>query len=161
METDHVIWCRINHFYFLCWLVWFICFIIRKKNKRNWYKKSFWRISKKHCNNAFNRFYKISCNGSGSCIATGIHSSQQMVAEFSISNYNKLVAVCDSCINGYYDCVGNYKFPGNKSSHSKSCEEFKNGIGAAPSLPKVNVGCFFLEDQHFLPPLFHFNHIFS
>jgi hypothetical protein len=40
----------------------------------------------------------------------------------------KCVGIYNGRITFYCLCFSNYKFPGNKSSNGKSCEESKNGV---------------------------------
>ena len=128
MKAGHAVRRNVNDLYFMHWFVWLVCFISRKKNKRNWHSQSAWRIGATYCYNAFNRFYQVSCNCFSDCITSCIYGCKQMVAEFSLSYCNKLVAVCIGRNISDVDCVVYDKFSINKSSHSKPCKELENGM---------------------------------
>jgi len=52
----------------------------------------------------------------------------KMALKLCLQNKYQLVDVCISRINCFADCIGNSQFSGNKSGHSKSREEFEDGI---------------------------------
>src|SRR5436190_13980341 len=128
MEADYFVRLYINHIYFMHRFVWLVCSFGRKKNKRNRHTQSIGCISKKYCNNAVNRFYKVSCNCFGHCIAAGIYGCQQMVAKFSLPDYNKLVAVCISRNINNVDCIVHSKLSIDKGGTGKPGQELENRV---------------------------------
>jgi hypothetical protein len=60
-----------------------------------------------------------------------------MAAGICLPNKYIMVDVCCSGYTNYADCINNSKFSINKSSNSKSCKEFENGINK--KLPPTNV----------------------
>src|SRR5665647_543884 len=128
METDHVVRRHPYYFHFVHWLVWIISAFRRKKNKRDRYPQSIGSFGRQRGYYTFKRFFKDGNTCHAYCHSRSMVSRQQMAGALSIPDFLKLVDVCCSGNTGNIYCIGNSKFPGNKSCGSKPCEEFENRI---------------------------------
>src|SRR6185312_2958350 len=126
METNHVVWCDPDDFYFLHRIIWVVCSFSRKKNQRNWNQKSVRRISQQHHYDLINGFSKtrdfVNVNRNTGCVAC----CRKVAGALSLQDFIKLVDVFSCSNRGGNDCLGNCQFPGNKSGGGKSGEEFEN-----------------------------------